>query len=389
MTPSPATDSAAAEAPIHILIVDDEPGNLVVLEAVLDHPGYRWVRAASANQALLALLAHDFALLILDIRMPGLSGIELAGLIRTRKRNAQVPIIFLTAGSGEPGQILEGYGTGAVDYLLKPFNPAILRSKVAVFAELHHRQLALLAEVARRRQAEAELRAFTHRVVQGQEDERAHLALELHDHITQLLCAVLVRSEALAGQLAAQDGPIRREARQLRDLLGRTAEDVERISRELRPGALDLVGLVAVLQSDGTEFARRTGVAVMVDCGGLSAGLPAGVELSLYRIVQKALRNVEQHAHAHHLTLALSQTATVIILSLQDDGIGCPAPPPAGAAPARGLGLLRMRERANSVGGTLTVTSAPNAGTRIEVRIPLSGLNEIPPRGHGVDSAIH
>lgn len=151
--------------PISILIVDDEPKNLSVLETVLDDPGYRLVRAESADQALLALVVEEFALIILDIRMPGMTGFELAQMIKDRKKTARVPIIFLTAYYNEDQHVLEGYGAGAVDYLHKPLNPAVLRSKVAVFAELHRKNLeialangALLSEVAERRRAEDKLR---------------------------------------------------------------------------------------------------------------------------------------------------------------------------------------------------------------------------------------
>ena len=153
------------QAPINILIVDDDPKNLTVLEAILDDPGYRLVRAASAQQALLALLADEFALLILDVRMPDVTGFELAQIIKERKKNANVPIIFLTAYYNEDQHITEGYDTGAVDYLNKPVNPAILRSKVAIFAALHRKQRdledvnrALLTEVSSRRRAEEQLR---------------------------------------------------------------------------------------------------------------------------------------------------------------------------------------------------------------------------------------
>src|SRR5512147_433699 len=126
---------------INILIVDDEPKNLTVLETILDHPDYRLVRAESADDALLALLSEPFALLILDIRMPGMTGFELAEVIKQRKRTAHVPIIFLTAYYNEDQHIVEGYDSGAVDYLHKPVNPQILRSKVAVFAELYRKSL--------------------------------------------------------------------------------------------------------------------------------------------------------------------------------------------------------------------------------------------------------
>jgi len=149
---------------INILIVDDEPKNLTVLETVLDDPGYRIVRASSADQALLALIADEFALLILDIRMPDMTGLELAHMIKERMKTARVPIIFLTAYYNEDQHVLEAYSTGAVDFLHKPVNPAVLRSKVAVFAELHRRNLEntqinkeLLAEVAERRRVEEQL----------------------------------------------------------------------------------------------------------------------------------------------------------------------------------------------------------------------------------------
>jgi PAS domain S-box-containing protein len=135
-----ATPVLHRKAPVNILIVDDEPKNLTVLEAILDDPGYRLVRAESAEQALLALLADEFALLILDIRMPGVTGLELAQMIKARKKTANVPIIFLTAYYDDDQHILEGYQTGAVDYVKKPVNTAILRSKVGIFAELYRKQ---------------------------------------------------------------------------------------------------------------------------------------------------------------------------------------------------------------------------------------------------------
>src|SRR5262249_1593507 len=153
-----ASATAIPVAPINILIVDDEPKNLTVLETILQDPGYRLIRAESGEQALLALVDEEFALLILDIRLPGMTGFELAQMIKQRKKTADVPIIFLTAYYNEDQHVLEGYGTGAVDYLVKPVNPSILRSKVAVFAELHRKSRALVAEITERRRVEDQLR---------------------------------------------------------------------------------------------------------------------------------------------------------------------------------------------------------------------------------------
>jgi len=152
----------------HVLIVDDQPRNLDALEAMLESVDCTLVRALSAEDALLALLKHkhEFAAIVLDIRMPGMDGIELARLIKQRKRSQHVPILFLTAHMVDEADALQGYGVGGVDYLSKPVNPDILRSKIGVFVDLFTktRELTRLndvlqAEVAERERAQAALQA--------------------------------------------------------------------------------------------------------------------------------------------------------------------------------------------------------------------------------------
>ena len=128
---------------VKILIVDDEPRNLDALEVMLESCGCTLVRAQSANEALLAILRHEFAAMILDIKMPGTSGIELANLVKQRRRTQDVPILFLTAHLVDDEDILRGYGVGAVDYLSKPIKADILRSKVSVFVDLYRKTRAL------------------------------------------------------------------------------------------------------------------------------------------------------------------------------------------------------------------------------------------------------
>lgn len=128
---------------INILMVDDDPRNLDVLESILVSPEYRLFRARTADEALLALIHEEFAVIVLDVRLPDISGYELAHMIKQRKRTQHVPIIFLTAYYRQDQDALEGYGVGAVDYLSKPVNPLILQSKVAVFVELFRKTRAL------------------------------------------------------------------------------------------------------------------------------------------------------------------------------------------------------------------------------------------------------
>ncbi len=149
---------------VKILIVDDESRNLDALEVMLAGSACTLVRAQSADEALLAMLRHDFAAMIFDIRMPSMGGIELANLVKQRRRTEHVPIIFLTAHAFEDEDVLRAYGVGAVDYLSKPVNARILCSKVAVFIDLYRKTRALAAvndelerEIAARRTAQEAL----------------------------------------------------------------------------------------------------------------------------------------------------------------------------------------------------------------------------------------
>lgn len=146
--------AAAAFEQVDILIVDDRAENLLALEAILEPLHQRLVRAASGEEALRRLLERDFALILLDVQMPGMNGFETARLIKSRERTKYIPIIFLTAISKEEAYVFEGYSVGAVDYLFKPFQPEILRSKVAAFVDLYVRQRNIAAQEALLRESE-------------------------------------------------------------------------------------------------------------------------------------------------------------------------------------------------------------------------------------------
>ena len=188
--------SAAAISP-KVLIVDDQPRNLDALEAMLSSLECVLIRAESADAALLSLLKHDFAAIVLDIRMPDMSGIELAKLIKRRKRSQDVPLLFLTAHLLEERDVLQGYVVGAVDYLSKPINPDILRSKVAVFLDLFRKTRAL-----------AEL----NEVLERQVDERVAAEMALQVANEELERRVRERTAALR---AAHEGVQENEQRLL------------------------------------------------------------------------------------------------------------------------------------------------------------------------------
>ncbi|MBE9915215.1 response regulator [Paenibacillus donghaensis] len=125
------------QEPIHILLVDDRPENLLALEAVLESEQYHLVKATSGEEALRCLLKGEFAVIVLDVQMPGMDGIETARLIKARDKTKDIPIIFISANSKEAEHLFAGYSAGAIDYMVKPFIPQILKSKIDGFVEMY------------------------------------------------------------------------------------------------------------------------------------------------------------------------------------------------------------------------------------------------------------
>jgi PAS domain S-box-containing protein len=191
-----------------ILMVDDHPANLVALEATLAPLGHRMVGANSGREALKALLTEEFAVILLDVQMPDLDGFETAELIRAYPRTAQIPIIFITAIHRDAPHIFRGYAHGCADYLPKPFDPTILRAKVAVFADLFLREKRLEAQAA-------DLRAR----------ERAALNLDSERRVQRLVDAMPLCLWALRA-----DGTVYYSNRAWTEYAGLSSEDARRVS---------------------------------------------------------------------------------------------------------------------------------------------------------------
>ncbi|WP_418959476.1 response regulator [Streptomyces tritici] len=172
-----------------ILLVDDRPENLLALEAILSALDQTLVRASSGEEALKALLTDDFAVILLDVQMPGMDGFETAAHIKRRERTRDIPIIFLTAINHGPHHTFRGYAAGAVDYISKPFDPWVLRAKVSVFVELYMKNCQLREQAALLR---LQLEGGA-----GPAKESAGLLAEL----SARLAAVEEQAEALSKQL--------------------------------------------------------------------------------------------------------------------------------------------------------------------------------------------
>jgi len=244
------------EQQVNILLVDDKTENLLALESILEAPGYRLVRALGGHDALLALLADDYAAIVLDVQMPGMTGIELAQIIRARKKTQHIPILFLTAHGDDSA--VDGYEAGAVDFLTKPIQPAILRSKVAVFADLFRKSNALKAEVDERRLAQERIGQLN-RELSDRVDQLAVANAELesfsytvsHDlraPLRQVSGFVALLREGLSGRETPQDAEYIDLIQGAVSRMGQLIEDLLRFSRvgrsEINRSVVNLSSLV-------------------------------------------------------------------------------------------------------------------------------------------------
>jgi two-component system, NarL family, sensor kinase len=225
-----------------------------------------------------------------------------------------------------------------------------------------------------RRLAEDKLKRLTQRVFDTQEEERGRVARELHDSISQILVGVRYTLELARRRQATGDERAGESLNSGIDHLNGAIQEVRRISRDLRPGVLDDLGLGPALQSLAEEFGKRTGIEVEFETVVFRNRLDQDAKIALYRIAQEALTNIERHSEASKVTLLVRGTQSGAILRIQDNGRGMQG----GPRETPGLGLRNMAERMERLDGTLRILSS-KTGTVIEAQVPLSHM--LPPAG--------
>jgi len=360
-----------------ILIVDDDPASLGVMREILSNQGARLVTATSGEEALRKVLDDDFAAIIMDVRMPGIDGFTTASMIRERKRSRYTPIIFVTAHAEDVSTMFKSYRAGAVDFISKPVIPDVLRSKMSVFVGLHDMNRMLNAELAERalseqrlRASEENLRALATHLQSVREEERIHIAREIHDELGQALTGLKFELNTFAKHFESDDAAARQDKQQaLNVAIDRIINSVRRIASGLRPEVLDEIGLAAAFDWQAREFQRRTGIRCHVNIPARFIDPDKDRSTALFRIFQELLTNVARHANATRVNVALCEGEEALALCVEDNGRGIKETE---AQSPRSLGFLGLRERVLAFGGSIDVKGDEGKGTRVCVSIPVT-----------------
>jgi signal transduction histidine kinase len=366
--PVAARPPAPSKEPLEVLVVDDREENLRAVEAVLDSPSVVVVRARSGEEALRRLLDRNPAVLVLDVQMPGLDGFETAELVRARDRNRHTPILFLSAYTPDDAALRRGYALGAVDYLVKPVNPDVLRSKIAIFLELERRRRREENALRELERSNAHLSRFA--------QSAAHdLEAPLHG-VTEGLRAI----DRLGGDALPPEA---------RTHLQRSLDDTDRMRRLIRsileyararteppePQTVDadevldeaLLALRAGVWASGARITREPLPRIRVD--------PTGLLQVFQNLLDNAIKFRGASPPAIHVSCA--RTGDRWLLSVRDHGPGIPAADHERAfEPFRrlhhradlegsGLGLAICREIVERHGGRIWIDSPEGGGTDV------------------------
>lgn len=392
--------------PVNILIVDDLPENLLALEALIRAPGRRIFEAKSGNEALSLLLEHEFALAILDVQMPSMTGFELAELMRGTERTRHIPIVFVTAAGKEQDFAFKGYESGAVDFLYKPLDNYAVQSKVSVFVDLFSQRQAIREQVAAleeaRRQQDAlvvqlqQAQAELQRAVRMRDEFVSLVSHELRTPLNTLFLEVQMRRVHLGKGDAQALSPknleavVQREERQIQSMV-RLIDDMIDVSR-LRRGVLPIrcakTRLTTVIERAVDSLGHKASDASTT----ISLQLEDGIEgwwdeFRIEQVISNLLTNALHHGGSKPVEIrAVSEaheSAPGVRIDVQDHGQGIAEQDlerifgqfERGAGqegtPGMGLGLFIARQVVSTHSGTLTVRSRPGQGSTFSVWLPI------------------
>jgi two-component system, sensor histidine kinase len=401
-TPEEPEFHADPDSAADILVVDDNRANLVAIEAALGELGRRLVKAQSGQEALRQLLTRDFALIILDVQMPGMDGFETARLIRSRERNRHVPIIFITAYNRNDEEILQGYRLGASDFLFKPIVPEVLTAKARVFVELQQRTTEVRQQAHRLRELERlemERRISLEREhweseVLRQENRNkdeflAVLAHELRNPLSPLVTGLdLIRTYGIQHDGLNQireimERQVKHLIRLIDDLL-----DIARISSgkiNLQIGCVDVSDVMRQAIASMESLISQNGHTLTVNAPEEPVPVAADA-VRLTQVIANLLNNAARYtSKGGRIELSWAQDGAEAAIRVADNGKGISEhmldrifdrfvqEENLGYSRGLGLGLTLVRHLVTMHGGTVRAYSeGPGKGSEFVVRLPLA-----------------
>jgi two-component system, sensor histidine kinase len=413
---------------VNILLVDDRAENLLALEAILEQLGQNLIRANSGPEALKMVLSEEFAMILLDVQMPGMNGFEVAEIIKSRERSRTIPIIFLSAISKEDAYVFKGYSMGAVDYVFKPFNPDVLRSKVSVFVDLYLKQCEIqrqgdLLRDSQKRELElehrtslleAEARSAAKLSQMNDELHRRQVALEqamgarnrfyasmsheLRTPINAVIGYSTLMLDNIYGPLnAKQKEGLQRTLKAARHLL-ELVNDVLDLSK-IEAGKIELSlqpvmfpALIEDLFVTVRPLADEYGSTLVLDMESEPFNIVSDPR-RVRQILLNLLSNAIKFGEGKPIRVACKQGPTKgVEIEVKDEGVGIAQEDIArifeefvqvseSKQPGTGLGLPISRRLAQLLDGSLIVCSTPGQGSTFSLTLPASLEDVMAPAG--------
>jgi signal transduction histidine kinase len=349
---------------LDIVIIEDVPRDAEAMEAALrdEEIQFKARRIETRDEFLAALEASPPDVVLSDFTLPEFDALKALRILQEVRPD--IPFILVTGTRSEEVAVA-CIKEGADDYILKA---SLKRLPSAITSALRKK-----AAESEKAAVEGKLRELPRLILHAQESERRRVARELHDSVNQLLSSVKFRVQSLEARLPKEaDDGLHTEVEKTRALLDKAMREVRRISRNLRPSELDDLGLLPALRSLCADFTERTGIAIESSWPDMLEKLPDEIELTIYRVAQEALANVEKHSKASVVAIELACDHGRLRLRLHDDGRGFEKTAVGvGTAKDSGMGLLDIEERIRLLEGTCTIQSEPGGGTEVAVEVPL------------------
>lgn len=360
-----------------ILIIDDEQFYIELLVELLT-PQYQAVVALGGEQAVeIALFEPHPDLILLDVVMPGMDGYEVCQKLKADPRTLAIPVIFLTLKSSIKDEI-HGFDLGAVDYIIKPISPPILRARIATHIALNkvreeaindakHLEDKTRAQEIQLKNSNERLRNLIGRLQIVREEERKQIAHDVHDDLGQTLTALKIDMAWCRDHLG-DNGVLIEHTTSMIDAIDRAADRVRDISSSLRPPVLDDFGLGAAVEWMVKGAEKRTHIKIQLAADDLDDSFDERTRIAVFRIIQESLTNMIRHSGADQASIQFGTCDEGLMVTIVDNGTGIPI---ASLESPFSIGLIGMRERAQAIGGDLSIARGDENGTVVTLKIPV------------------